>query len=545
MYKLGRTREFMKKNIFKIIIILLCFAFVLVVALKKPEVSFENASEQKEEGTEEMQTSEPFTSEEGVEEQAETQQIELVNNPELRVLIKSDDFSRDIHEVVKISSDEDYKMLGEDGTVLAEYNAWEIVNLDSFQLKENETLIFESEGQLTISSLTRAQGTPSYYGKMQVYKEAEGYTVINIVPLEEYLLTVVPSEMLSTYPLEALKAQAVCARSYAYHYVLGEPGLPRNAHMNDSTDYQVYNNIQETEATNLAVRETEGMILVKDGLPVPTYFFSTSCGFTTNETVWKEYFGGKEWEDGEVPTVAYKVGEAEDERDVSFAPIAVAEPQAVEAISTDSGVGILYTADALAQEANFRAYMKSDASDFLETEEQWYRWSYRGTITSEEIEKRLIARYAARPDLILTYDKAKDSYVNQEIEAVGTVTNIEVVKRLPGGVADELLIETDKDTYLVIGEYNIRYVLSDGVSEVIRNDGSVVTVSNLLPSAYFIIEPETMSSDAIDTIVLSGGGYGHGVGMSQNGAKHAALNGMTCEEILGLFYSGLELKEVK
>ncbi len=545
MYKLGRTKEFMKKNIFKIIIILLCFAFVLIVALKKPEVSLENASEQKEEGAEDEQASEPFTSEEGVEEQAETPQIELVNNPELRILITSDDFSRDIHEVVKLSSDEDYKMLGEDGTVLAEYNAWEIVNLDSFQLKENETLIFESEGQLTISSLTRAQGTPSYYGKMQVYKEAEGYTVINIVPLEEYLLTVVPSEMLSTYPLEALKAQAVCARSYAYHYVLEEPGLPRNAHMNDSTDYQVYNNIQETEATNLAVQETEGMILVKDGLPVPTYFFSTSCGFTTNETVWKEYFGGKEWEDGETPTVAYKVGEAEDEREISFAPIAVAEPQAVEAISTASGVGILYTADALTQEANFRAYMKSDASDFLETEEQWYRWNYQGTIASEEIEKRLIARYVVRPDLILTYDKTKDSYVNRGIGRVGDITNIEILKRLPGGVADELLIETTKDTYLIIGEYNIRYVLSDGVSEVTRNDGSVVTVSNLLPSAYFIIEPETMSSDAIDTIVLSGGGYGHGVGMSQNGAKQAALNGMTCEEILGLFYSGLELKEVK
>lgn len=533
----------MKKNIFKIIIIIVCFAFVLIVALQKPEPSFENASEQPEDGTEEVQTSELVSEEE--EEQIETPQIKLVNNPELRVLIKSDDFSKDIHETVKVSSDEDFTLLGEDGTVLAEYNAWEIVNLDSFQLKENETLIFDSEGTITLHSLTRAQGTPTYYGKMQIYKEAEGYTVINIVPMEEYLLTVVPSEMLSTYPLEALKAQAVCARSYAYHYVLGEPALPRNAHMNDSTDFQVYNNIQETEATNLAVQETEGMILVKDGLPVPTYFFSTSCGFTTNETVWKEYFGGKEWEDGEAPTVAYKVGETEDVRDVSFAPIAVAKPEAVEAISTDSGVGILYTADALAQEANFRAYMKSDASDFLETEEQWYRWTYQGTISSEEIEKRLVARYAARPDLILTYDKKSESYVNQEIGVVGTITNIEVVKRLPGGVADELLIETDKDTYLVIGEYNIRYVLSDGVSEVIRNDGSAVTVSNLLPSAYFIIEPETNFSDTIGTIMLSGGGYGHGVGMSQNGAKQAALNGMTCEEILGLFYSGLELKEVK
>ena len=54
----------MKKNIFKIIIIIVCFAFVLIVALQKPETSFENASEQPEDGTEEVQTSEPVSEEE-------------------------------------------------------------------------------------------------------------------------------------------------------------------------------------------------------------------------------------------------------------------------------------------------------------------------------------------------------------------------------------------------------------------------------------------------------------------------------------------------
>jgi stage II sporulation protein D len=183
--------------------------------------------------------------------------------------------------------------------------------------------------------------------------------------------------------------------------------------------------------------------------------------------------------------------------------------------------------------------------DFLEAEEQWYRWTYEGVISSDVIEDRLKARYEARPDLILTLDKKEDVYVNQDIEKLGNITNIEVTKRLPGGVADELLIETTKDTYLIIGEYNIRYILSDGKSEIIRNDGSVVTVSNLLPSAYFIIEPEISSSGSIETIFLTGGGYGHGVGMSQNGARQAALQGMSCEEILELFYGGLERREVK
>lgn len=530
----------MKKNIYKILIIIICFTFIAVMSL----VKLKDSGEEKPLSTEET-SEEPLVSETPVFQEDEVKEIELINNPELRILITSSDFSKDVHEKVKVTSDEDFKLFGEDGTLYAEYNAWEIIDLDDFGLEEGENLVFESGSKMSVLSLSRAQGTPEYYGKLQIYKEDTGYSIINIVPMEKYLLTVVPSEMLSTYPLEALKAQAICARSYAYHYVVNSSGLIHDAHMNDSTDFQVYNNIQETEATNRAVQETEGLLLTEDGLPVPTYFFSTSCGFTTNETVWKEYFGGEELEVGEVPTVAYKAGSNEDDREIRFESVTVAEPKAIETISTDTGIGILYTADALTQEQNFRAYITSDASDFLEAEEQWYRWTYRGIIDSDLIQQHLAARYAARPDLILTLDKTEDNYVNQPIEEVGNITNIEVIKRLSGGVADELLIETTKDTYLVIGEYNIRYVLSDGVSEIIRNDGSAVTVSNLLPSAYFIIEPETASSEGIQEISLIGGGYGHGVGMSQNGARQAALRGMTCEEILELFYKGLELREVK
>lgn len=530
----------MKKNIIKILLIIICFAFVLLLALFEPQISVEEQTEHTEEESEEQ-----VDGEEGTMPVLDVETIELVNNPNLRILITSDDFSSDVHEEVRVTSNKDFTLLGEDGTVFAEYNAWEIIDLDDFKLKTGENLVFESTGQMSVLSLNRAQGTPAYYGSLQIYKEDNGYSIINIVPMEEYLLTVVPSEMPSTYPLEALKAQAICARSYAYHYVVNASGLPYEANMNDSTDFQVYNNIQETESTNQAVKETEGMLLTKEGIPISTYFFSTSCGFTTNETVWKEYFGGEEFAEGEVPTVEYRQGSTGETSEIVFMPIAVAEEQAVEAISTESGVGILYTADALSEENNFRAYLNSDASDFLEAEEQWYRWSYKGTLTPELLQERLSARYVARPDLILTLDKKSNNYVNQEIETVGNITNMQVVKRLDGGVADELLIETDKDTYLIIGEYNIRYVLSDGVSEIVRNDGSTVTVSNLLPSAYFIIEPETTYSEGMGVIFLTGGGYGHGVGMSQNGAKQAALQGMTCDEILALFYKGLELSEVK
>lgn len=530
----------MKKNIYKILIIILCFAFIVLAAVYGKQIRTTEEAPQEDKISEENLSSEEIEIP-----SEEPEMVELVKNPDLRILIKTNDFAGDIHEEVRVTSNRDFKLLKEDGTLFAEYNAWEEINLDSFELKTGENLVFESEGKMSIPSLTRAQGTPEYYGKLQIYREENGYTIINIVPMEEYLLSVVPSEMPSGYPLEALKAQAICARSYAYYYVINTSGLPHDANMNDSTDYQVYNNIQETESTNQAVQETEGMLLVKEGAPVPTYFFSTSCGFTTNETIWKEYFNGEEFAEDEEPVIEYQAGSAAEEKEVMFASIAVADKQAVEAISTDSGIGILYNASALAENKNFNAFMQSDASDFLEADEQWYRWTYTGTIRPEQIQERLIARYAVRPDLILTLEKESGYYVNLPIDAVGNITNIEVIKRLDGGVADELLIETTKDTYLVIGEYNIRYVLSDGISEVIRNDGSSVIVSNLLPSAYFIIEPEIASSGEVTQISLLGGGYGHGVGMSQNGAKQAALQGMNCKEILSLFYKELEVVEVK
>ncbi len=537
----------LKKNIFKILIIVVCFVAILLLAVKSPKLPDVQDTPQlaEDEDGQGITGDESETAEElsGITDVTET--IELVNNPKLRILITTADFVGNVHETVKVTSNEAFKLMGEDGTVFAEYNAWEIIDLDDYDLKTDENLIFESEGQMQILSLQRAQGTPSYYGSLQIYKESTGYSIINVVSMEDYLLTVVPSEMPSTYPLEALKAQAICARSYAYHHVINTSGLPREANMNDSTDYQVYNNIQETESTTQAIKETEGMILTRDGIPVSTYFFSTSCGFTTDETIWKEYFAGVDSEANEELKMVYQTGQAEEPQEVMFYPVAVAKDSAVETFSTDSGLGILYTADALSEENNFRAYLQSDSKDFLEAEEQWYRWTYSGSITPEIIGERLVARYAVRPDLILTYDADDKTYVNRPIGTVGKITNIEVIKRLDGGVADELLIETNKDSYLVIGEYNIRYVLSDGVSEVIRNDGSAVVVSNLLPSAYFIIEPESTVSGEVETIYLTGGGYGHGVGMSQNGAKQAALQGMTCEEILALFYSGMELAEVK
>lgn len=63
--------------------------------------------------------------------------------------------------------------------------------------------------------LKRGYENPSYLGNFEIVKRDAGLLVINELPLETYLCSVVPSEMPAAYPLESLKVQAVCARSYA------------------------------------------------------------------------------------------------------------------------------------------------------------------------------------------------------------------------------------------------------------------------------------------------------------------------------------------
>ena len=139
-------------------------------------------------------------------------------------------------------------------------------------------------GRVRLINVNRSQGTPSYRGHIELLRTAEGIAVVNELPLEEYLYSVVPSEMPASYPLEALKAQAICARTYAYGHML-RAGYPRyGAHVDDSTSYQVYNNITEADSATTAVKETYGqMILTDEGTVANTYYYSTSCGVGTTE----------------------------------------------------------------------------------------------------------------------------------------------------------------------------------------------------------------------------------------------------------------------
>ncbi len=125
-----------------------------------------------------------------------------------------------------------------------------------------------------------------YRGKVSLYMSEGKVYVINEVGFEDYLKGVVPSEMPANWPLEALKTQAVCARTYAWGYCQHPDHYVYN--LGSSDVYQVYLGLdQETEKSNQAVTETSGMLAVYDNKPINAVFHSTSGGMTENsENVW-------------------------------------------------------------------------------------------------------------------------------------------------------------------------------------------------------------------------------------------------------------------
>jgi stage II sporulation protein D len=125
-----------------------------------------------------------------------------------------------------------------------------------------------------------------YRGRIVLARDGSGILVINSVGLEQYLYGVVPAEMPASWPAEALKAQAVVARSYALRSL--RPASPYDVFADVRS--QVYRGVlAETAATNAAVRATRARVVTAGGTIAQTFFFSTSGGRTaTNE----EAFGG-------------------------------------------------------------------------------------------------------------------------------------------------------------------------------------------------------------------------------------------------------------
>ncbi len=346
---------------------------------------------------------------------------------------------------------------------------------------------------------------PKYRGTLEIALEENGYTIINELPLEEYLYAVVPSEMPDGHGLEAAKAQAVTARSYAYNQFYENRFHAYGAHVDDSVSCQVYNNIPETELSVEAVTATAGQCLTYLGRVISANFYSTSAGVTANSgDVWAAS-GGKKFPNETVPYL---------------------ESQALLTDGTSPGD--------LSAEENARKFLTSTEVEAYDSGFGWFRWYVE--MTAEElaasINANLPARTAAAPNLIIIER-------GDAANGIGELISLDVLKRGEGGNIMEMRITGTLATVRVLTEYNVRMLLCprqyipDGRDIILyRSDGTYVTNYSLMPSAFFVID---------DGYTFTGGGNGHGVGMSQNGVKGMADLGFSFDEILEKFYPGTEV----
>jgi stage II sporulation protein D len=144
-------------------------------------------------------------------------------------------------------------------------------------------------GQPLVSPLTFAPGSSPlqvgaapYRGQIVVRSTGTALQVVNSLTLEAYLQGVVPAEMPANWPAEALKAQAVAARTYALA-TLSDVVTASTFDLFSDERSQVYGGINvETPATNAAVKATAHQVVLSAGKVATTYFFSSSGGQTAS-----------------------------------------------------------------------------------------------------------------------------------------------------------------------------------------------------------------------------------------------------------------------
>ena len=155
--------------------------------------------------------------------------------------------------------------------------------------KTKNPINFYAKGEyLTLSPVRKGHtSSPRYRGIITIIPRSSSLRVINTLDIEKYLLQVVPSEMPKSFGVEALKVQAVAARTYAVSDILKGKYAKDGFHIKDTVESQVYNNQVENEEATRAIEETAGEIMTYDNMPIDAKYFSTSSGFTSHASnVW-------------------------------------------------------------------------------------------------------------------------------------------------------------------------------------------------------------------------------------------------------------------
>lgn len=338
-----------------------------------------------------------------------------------------------------------------------------------------------SEGQKCVSVFAGVD----YYGGFR-YERINGgdLTIVNMIAVDDYIKGVVCNEMSSSWPLEALKAQAVCARSYVLHNL--------NRHSKYHFDAcqtvccQSYGGLTNAAAsTDNAVDSTMGIVASYDGGIANTVFYSSNGGASeASSTVW----GGSQ------SRYPYLVG--------------VVDPYE-SSLSIDNEWTRSFTGDELKSYlkkmgyANCTTIVSVKISEYTATGNP-----AQVTFTDSQGRSYQITAYAMNKYFPLR--SWRYEFVSSAEEPELTINGEEVVDTLTG------LYAIDGDGNLVLVQDNAYIITDDGV---ISSEGNGVVTG--------------------DTFTITGRGWGHNVGMSQYGAYAMAKLGYTYDQILEFYYTGI------
>ncbi len=354
--------------------------------------------------------------------------------------------------------------------------------------------------------------TQTFRGVLKLVVEADKVCAINCLPVEDYLVSVISSEMKATSSLEFLKAHAVISRSWLlsqmerrkrqerggngfFSFIKKDDELIRWYDRDDHTIFDVcaddhcqrYQGITKANNKHVeqAVRETRGRILTY-GDEICDARFSKCCGGITEEF---QYC----WEDKAQP---YLVALRDvNEKDGGIPDLTV-EAEAEKWIRS---------CPAAYCNTNDRNVLSQVLNDYDQETSDFYRW--RVEYTQDEL-SALIA------------DKLKMDF--------GRIVDLVPVQRGRSGRICKLKIVGEKRSFVIGKELEIRRALSE----------------THLYSSAFVVDKYDVICGVPSRFVLTGAGWGHGVGLCQIGAAVMGEQGYGYDEILLHYYRGAEIRKI-
>jgi SpoIID/LytB domain protein len=341
-----------------------------------------------------------------------------------------------------------------------------------------------------LPDITRKGLPPRYRGTMEAQpgSQPDTLTLVNELSLEDYLRAVVPNELPASYGLQAIRAQAVAARNYASR---PRERAWRAFDVCDSQWCQAYYGAQtETPATNRALADTHGLYALYQGEPILALYSSNNAGY---REAYAHVFSDPQTGAFPAPPIPYLSASPDDP-----------------------------TLGPLTDERAARAFWTQPQAPGVERGAQNYRWQFlwRQDDLARSL-NRTLAALSAAPEFraFVTPAFAKG-------QRLGRLVHVQVRQRGASGKAMVVEIKATAGTWLLRKEHVIRKALA-------RPDSG-----KALPSANFVVTPISASG----LIKIEGGGFGHGVGMSQVGASRLdLLHGWDYPQILQYYYPGIAL----